>query len=198
MVARLQWYLDPPSPHQLKKNKTKKTSKLDTPDKIFWSCACHLSRMDIRNKGEFGSVKHDLAPPLPRKFLTDRFNAMPYLWIFFITCVSCLSVILTCLLPATLWSPVWKGLTSWRSFMCIFVTFPYGVLGQVLYLIVTVSIPDLCLFSYFYNESVLFSLNFRLESGFSNQTLRKHVTSWDIIQLFQCVNFSLEMHARTS
>ena len=30
---------------------------------------------------------------------------------------------------------------------CVFVTFPYDVLGQVLYLIV--SIPDLCLLSFF-------------------------------------------------
>ena len=33
-------------------------------------------------------------------------------------------------------------------FSCVFVTFPYGVLGQVWYLIV--SIPDLCLPLYFY------------------------------------------------
>ena len=32
-------------------------------------------------------------------------------------------------------------------FYCVFVTFPYGVLGQVWYLFV--SIPDLCLHSYF-------------------------------------------------
>ena len=32
-------------------------------------------------------------------------------------------------------------------FNCVFVTFPCGTLGQVLYLIV--SIPDLCRFSYF-------------------------------------------------
>ena len=32
-------------------------------------------------------------------------------------------------------------------FSCVFVTFPYGVLGQVWYLIV--SIPDLCQLSYF-------------------------------------------------
>ena len=31
--------------------------------------------------------------------------------------------------------------------LCFFVTFPYGVLGQVLYLIVL--IPDLCLLSFF-------------------------------------------------
>ena len=32
-------------------------------------------------------------------------------------------------------------------FSCVFVTFPYGVLGQVWYLIV--SIPDICLLPYF-------------------------------------------------
>ena len=44
----------------------------------------------------------------------------------------------------------WKGLTSWLSFVmshCEFVTFPFGILGQVWYLIV--SIPDGCRFSYF-------------------------------------------------
>ena len=46
-----------------------------------------------------------------------------------------------------LWSSVGKGLTSWLSFVmsnCEFITFPIGILGQVLYLIV--SIPDLALF----------------------------------------------------
>ena len=33
-------------------------------------------------------------------------------------------------------------------FNCVFVTFPCGILGQVLYLIVL--IPDLCQLSYFY------------------------------------------------
>ena len=33
------------------------------------------------------------------------------------------------------------------TFSCVFVTLPHGVLGQVLYLIV--SIPDLCLLPYF-------------------------------------------------
>ena len=48
------------------------------------------------------------------------------------------------LLIAALWSPAGKGLTPWLSFVtfnCVFVTFPYGILGQVWYLIV--SIPDL-------------------------------------------------------
>ena len=51
---------------------------------------------------------------------------------------------------AALWSPAWKGLTSWLSFVmfyCVFDTFPCGILGQVWYLIV--SIPDLFQLSYF-------------------------------------------------
>ena len=47
---------------------------------------------------------------------------------------------------AALWSPAGKGLTSLLSLVCevcVFVTFPYGILGQVWYLIV--SIPDLLL-----------------------------------------------------
>ena len=65
-------------------------------------------------------------------------------------CYLCLVVMLSRLLIAALWSPVWKGLTSWLScvlFGCVFVTFPGGILGQVWYLIV--SIPDLCHVSYF-------------------------------------------------
>ena len=46
---------------------------------------------------------------------------------------------------AVMWSPAGKGLTSWLLFVtfnCVFVTFLCGILGQMLYLIV--SIPDLC------------------------------------------------------
>ena len=49
-----------------------------------------------------------------------------------------------------LWLPAGKELTSWFSFVmsnCEFVTFPFGILSQVWYLIV--SIPDLCPLSYF-------------------------------------------------
>ena len=52
---------------------------------------------------------------------------------------------LSSLLIAALWSPAGKGLTSSHSFVvlnCVVVTFPYGILGQVWYLIV--SVPDLC------------------------------------------------------
>ena len=51
---------------------------------------------------------------------------------------------------AAMWSPAGKGLTSWLllvMFIVFFVTFPCGILGQVLYLIV--SFPDLCCLSYF-------------------------------------------------
>ena len=56
-------------------------------------------------------------------------------------------VLLSRLFIAALWSPAGKGLTSWLSFVmfnCVFVTFPYGILGQVWYLIV--SIPDFATF----------------------------------------------------
>ena len=55
------------------------------------------------------------------------------------------------MLIASLWLPVGKGLASWLLYAahsCAFATFPYGVLGKVWYLIV--SIPDLCLLSYFH------------------------------------------------
>ena len=51
------------------------------------------------------------------------------------------------LLIAALWSPAGKGLTSWLSFVvlnCVIVTFAFGILCQVWYLIV--SIPDICPF----------------------------------------------------
>ena len=44
----------------------------------------------------------------------------------------------------------WKGLISWILFVVfnsVFVTFPCGILGQVWYLIVSIS--DLCRLSYF-------------------------------------------------
>ena len=63
-------------------------------------------------------------------------------------CFVFVFVIQSCLFFAALWSPAGKGLTCWLScvlcFSCVFVTFPYGVLIQVWYLIVL--IPDLCFF----------------------------------------------------
>ena len=54
------------------------------------------------------------------------------------------SVMLSRLFIAVFWSPSGKGLTSSALFVMfnhVFVTFPFGILGQVCYLIV--SIPDL-------------------------------------------------------
>ena len=77
----------------------------------------------------------------------DKLYLQPVFFFFFVFAFA----ILPCLFLAALWSPVGKGLTSWffclRCFLCVVVTFPYGVLGQVWYLIV--SIPDFCLFHYF-------------------------------------------------
>ena len=66
----------------------------------------------------------------------------------FMSCVW--FVILSFLFIAALWSPAGKVLASWLLFVMfnrIFVTFPYGILGQVWYLIDL--IPDLCRLSYF-------------------------------------------------
>ena len=66
-------------------------------------------------------------------------------------CYLCLVFVMFLhLFSATLWSPSGKGLTSWLSFVmfnCVFVTFQCGILGQVWYLIVSIS--DLCHLSYF-------------------------------------------------
>ena len=65
-------------------------------------------------------------------------------------CYLCLVfVMLPRLFVAALWSLAGKGLTSWLLCVmsnCDFVTFPYGILGQVRYLIVL--IPDIFHLSY--------------------------------------------------
>ena len=67
-------------------------------------------------------------------------------------CFLCLwFVMLLHLFIAALWSPAGKGLTSMLLFVmsnCYFVTFPFGILGQVWYLIVW--ILELCHLSYIY------------------------------------------------
>ena len=58
--------------------------------------------------------------------------------------MSCVFMLLR-LFIAALWSPAGKGLTSLLLFEmlnCVYVTFPFGILSQVWYLIL--SIPDLC------------------------------------------------------
>ena len=64
-------------------------------------------------------------------------------------------VMLLRLLIAALWSPAGKGLTSWLSFVvlnCVVVTFPFGILGRLWYLII--SLPDLCPLSYFHTVCI--------------------------------------------
>ena len=59
-------------------------------------------------------------------------------------------VILSRLFIAALWSPAVKRLTSWLLFVmsnCDFVTFSFGIVGQLWYLVVL--IPDCCNLSYF-------------------------------------------------
>ena len=69
-------------------------------------------------------------------------------------CYLCfVSVIMSCLFIAALWSTAGE---MYVMFSCVFVTFPCGVLGKVWYLIV--SIPDLCLLSYYVqNENCTWS-----------------------------------------
>ena len=75
------------------------------------------------------------------------------MWIIHIISVVCLLCFCARLFIVALWSPAWKGLTSWLSFVmsnCEFVTFPFCILGQVWHLIA--SIPDLWPLSYFFLE----------------------------------------------
>ena len=56
--------------------------------------------------------------------------------------LSCVCYAFACLFIDALWSPAEKGLTSWRTFVmsnCVFVTIPFGILGQVWYLIVLIT-----------------------------------------------------------
>ena len=74
-------------------------------------------------------------------------TAVLLLWIIFVTCVSCLSGILSCLFLADAGKGLSLALLN-VTFSCVFVTFPDGVLGQVWYLIV--SIPDFSFFLIFF------------------------------------------------
>ena len=85
-------------------------------------------------------------------YLTDRSRAVLFCgsFLLFLCFVFALLYSIVCSLqPCD--RLLGKGLTSWLSCVCVlfvsFVTFPYGVPGQVRYFIV--SIPDLCLLHYF-------------------------------------------------
>ena len=64
------------------------------------------------------------------------------------------------LLIAALWSPAGKVLTFWLSFVvlnCVVVTFLFGILGQVRYLIVLIA--DLCPLSYFHTVHIVLHIS---------------------------------------
>ena len=74
----------------------------------------------IRTKGEVGTVKTSLSPPVKFVLLTfprRRFFYGPF-------CYLCLVfVMLSCLFMAALWSPARKWLASWLSCMLCFIMF---------------------------------------------------------------------------
>ena len=71
-------------------------------------------------------------------FLADRHKAVFLLRIFVLLFLF-IFVILLCLFLAALWLPVGESLVYWLScdVSYVFVTFPFGVLNQVWYLIVS-------------------------------------------------------------
>ena len=67
----------------------------------------------------------------PVKYFTDRSKAVLLLWICFLSflCLLCLCArLFTC----ALWSPAWKGLTSWLSFVVAYCEFVTSGSGAVL------------------------------------------------------------------
>ena len=69
--------------------------------------------------------------------------------------VLCLLCLCTRPFICALCSPAGKELTSWLSFVvsnCEFFNFPIGIVGQVWYLIVSIS--DLCILTYFKDTSL--------------------------------------------
>ena len=76
-------------------------------------------------------------------------------------CYFCIVfVMLSRLLIAALLSPGGKMLTSCLSFLvlnCVFITFLFGILGQVWYLIVLIT--DLCRLSYFHTVCIVLHIS---------------------------------------
>ena len=96
-------------------------------------------------------------------------------------------VMISRLFIAALWSPTWKGLASWLSFVmfnCVFVLSPCGILGQMWYLIL--SIPDLCRLSYF-----VFVMLPRLFVVALWSPAGKGPTPWPLFVMFNCFSFPL-------
>ena len=93
----------------------------------------------------------------PSSILTDCSKAVLLLWIHFVIGV-CLCLCNTvpsvpCSLVITCWERADLLVLLCVMVPCVFVTFPYGVLGKVWYLIV--SIPDLCILPNFSSTKVI-------------------------------------------
>ena len=82
-------------------------------------------------------------------FFTDSSRAVLLLWTIFVIyiCLCHTVVSVSYSLEITCWERADLLALLHVLFSCVFVTFPNSVLGQVWYL--NVSIPDLCLLSYF-------------------------------------------------
>ena len=86
---------------------------------------------------------------------TDRYNAVLLLLIIFVICVShCLYyyLFIPCRLVISCWEIADLLALLCVTFPCVFVTFSYGVLGQVIiiyiFIYLIVLIPDICLLHY--------------------------------------------------
>ena len=87
------------------------------------------------------------------KYFTDRSKAVLLLLIicgFLCLVFLMLSRLFFCCLVVTCWERA-DLLTLVGEVYCFLVTFPCGILGKVMYSIV--SFPDLCRLSYFYNQA---------------------------------------------
>ena len=63
-------------------------------------------------------------------FLTDRSMVVLFLWIIFVICVSCFTVLsILCSIAVTYWERADLLALLYVMFSCVYVTFPYGVLG---------------------------------------------------------------------
>ena len=94
----------------------------------------------VRNKGEVDAINH-LRPPI---FFLLTVTAL-FCYLCFVSAMLFLSV--PCTLVVTCWERSDLLALLCPMFSCVFVNFPYGVLCQVWYLIV--SIPPRCLLLYF-------------------------------------------------
>ena len=99
----------------------------------------------------FSLIVHNLATGLSPsvKYFNDRSKGVLLLWITCVVWVLCfLCFCVRSLLPCCHLLRRADLLALVGDVYCIFVAFPYGILGQAWYLIV--SFPDLCCLSYFY------------------------------------------------